>query len=121
MATSELFTAANLGHLLGKAVDADKAAMAEQIVWGWLSGPLSITERPDPVTPQVFSWALELGAIAYENPAGLSSKQLGTSQQAFSSERRTEILETAAGSTPASALRPRGKFPPPRCYPDAAR
>lgn len=123
MPTTELFTAAELGNLLGTTVSAERHTQVERIVWGWLRPALKAEDRPDPVTPEVYAWALELGAIAHENPAGLSSQQLGSSQRAFSSERRAEILSDAAAGGSSSATStppPRGSFPAARAYPDGA-
>lgn len=125
MATDRLFTAAELGNLLGTAgpVDAGRHAVIEQVVWGWLVPVLGVSVRPDPVPAELFSWAVELGAIAHENPAGYSARQLGPEQKSFSSERRDEILAAVAapGTVTSPSLRPRGKFPSSCPYPDPAR
>jgi hypothetical protein len=115
-----LFFPEELRLQLGAAtIDSDRAEVAERVVWGWLKPVLGLTERPYPVPDEVFSWAIELGAIAHENPAGLSSKQLGPAQQAFSMERRREILADAAGGgSSTAALSPRGSFPDALSYPD---
>lgn len=124
--TTVLFDAASLGHFLGKPgqVAEERAEVVERVVWGWLAPVLGLTERPSTGTSahvQVFSWAIELGAIAHENPAGRSAKELGTSRSAFSEERRRDILTQAAGfgSTVAPGS-PQGDFPPAPVYPDPA-
>lgn len=121
MTTTALFTAADLNALPDvSGVTADEGTMVERVVWGWLAPILGVTDRPDPVTPQLFSWALELGIIFRENPAGLSAKEIGPFKEQYSSERRDEILRAAAsgGSTAGAALRPVGSFPAARTYPD---
>lgn len=126
MATSALFTAEELTHAVQEFVDDDDATMAERIVWGWLSPILGLDARPDPVTDQLFSWAIELGAIQHENPAGLALYQLGEERRQYSSARRNEILDEVRASvagqtgTGGSAL-PRGRFPAACPYPDQAR
>lgn len=117
-----LFGEYELTQWLGYEVSAERASWVEQVVWGWLKPVLGLDSRPDPVPPEVFSWAIELGAIGHENPSGLSSEQLGPALRNFSSERRAEILQLAAdgGSTKAS-LTPVGSFPPATCYPDPAQ
>ena len=77
MATGALFEPQDLSNWLGKTVADEKATSIEKVVWGWLKPQLGATERPDPVPDEVFSWAIELAAIAYENPTGLSARQLG--------------------------------------------
>lgn len=120
MATVALFSATELSDWLGKTVSAEKSAAVEKVVWGWLRPRIGSPDvRPDPVTPELFSWAVELGAIAHENPAGLSAKSLGDKSVQFSSERRDEILELASGG--GQSPRPRGNFPPAPCYPDPAQ
>lgn len=106
-----LFDSVELGDFLRKDVTESAAASAERVVWGWLSPVLGLTQRPDPpISDQLFSWAIELGAIAYENPTGDVTKQLGNLQVGSSSAtRRAEILEAA---TSTYALAPRGTFPP---------
>lgn len=118
-----LFTDTELSdHLGDAAVTPERAAAAERLVWGWLKPVLGLEARPNPVPAEVFSWAIELGGIAHENPAGLSSYELGAERYGFSAERRDEILRQAAtGGHAATPLSPRGSFPKAACYPDAAR
>lgn len=120
---TRLFTASDLTTWLRKQspISEESAAMTEQVVWGWLKPALGLPDRPSPVPAEVFSWAIELGAIAHENPAGLSSQQLGNSQKQFSAERREQILERAGrGTETSSGLSPRGNFPSAPAYPDSA-
>lgn len=119
--TAVLFTADDLTGWLGRTVTASRAAAVERVVWGWLKLALGLSDRPEPVPAEVFSWAVELGAIAHENPSGLSSEQLGPAQRAFSAERRAEILAAAEfGGSSATGLQPQGSFPPAPRYPDPA-
>lgn len=115
--TPPLFVASDLTEPLGHVVSETKAAAAERVVWGWLKPILGGEARPDPVPDEVFSWAVELGAIYLENPSGLASYQLGAERLGFSAERRAQILIEAAGDTPGSASTPRGSFPEPSVYP----
>lgn len=121
MATTALFTTADLGSLLQCSVSAAAAETAERLAWGWLRPVLAVDERPDPVSAELWAWAVELGAIAHENPAGLAAYQLGDERSQYSAERRQEILELAAagGAVVSSGVpRPRGSFPDPECWPD---
>lgn len=117
-----LFNELDLKNLIGREVTQAAAEMAERIVWGWLSPVLNLDDRPDPVPDAVFSWAVELGAIVVENPAGLEYYQLGQERLGFRSERRDEILAQAAdGGVSGSGGRPQGCFPPACGWPDPAR
>lgn len=118
--TYPLFDASDLSGLLGADVTDDAAAIVERMVWGWLQ-PYLGPDRPAELTDQQFSWAIQLGAIAHENPAGLSSKQVGSVSEQYSAEARQAILDEVEGSV--SGQRPgspRGRFPSARAYPDPA-
>lgn len=118
-----LFTADDLNAVPGvTGVTEAEAAIVERVVWGWLKPVLGVTERPDPVSPELASWALELGVIYRSNPEGLDSKKIGPFEEQYG-ERIDQILRAAAtgGVTPAgTALRPVGSFPSARAYPDPA-
>lgn len=117
-----LFTEVDLGRFVQEDVSAETATVVERVVWGWLKPVLGVDERPVPASEQLWAWALELGAIAYENPSGLSSYQLGAEQRSYSAERRTAILAEVqqwGTGTPASA--PRGSFPAAPTWPDPIR
>lgn len=120
---ADLFTQSDLADFLRKPVSAEAAASAEKVVWGWLRPVLGLTDRPTPVTPEVFSWAIELGAIAYENPSGLTYYELGDERSGYSASRRAEILaEVGASDVSAVALgAPVGSFPDPYAWPDPPR
>lgn len=122
-----LFTRDQLVDWLQRPVSAEAAAAAEQVVWGWLRPVIKIDgatpdDRPWPVSPELFSWAIELGAIAVSNPEGLSEYALGPERSKYSAETRTRILAAAAsgGTTtdPDAPARPVGSFPPSRPWPD---
>ncbi|GAA5154778.1 hypothetical protein GCM10023340_38870 [Nocardioides marinquilinus] len=117
-----LFTAAELTTWIGHDVDEDTASLRERVVWGWLQPILGVEDRPTPVTEQLFSWAIELGAIAHENPSGKASSSYEGVTETFN-ERREEILaEVRASVNPAGSVAalPAGSFPPASEYPDPA-
>lgn len=123
MPQTALFTLTDLGAWLRQDVTDQSATVVEKVVWGWLGPVLKLAERPDEVSEALFSWAVELGGIAFSNPEGLSSYQLEDEQSQYSSERRDEILRLAAGGgvVPAGGVpSPRGSFPRGRHYPDPA-
>jgi len=116
-----LFNELELGDWLRKPVTETRAAMAERVVWGWLKPRLGLSDRPSPVPDEVFAWAIELGGIVYENPAGLNARQMGQFQEQFSAERRDQILDEVARSTQGTATaQPAGSFPEALDYPDPA-
>lgn len=112
------------GHLSGlglEPVTTDAATAIERLVWGWLKPVLGLSERPNPVPDEVFSWAIELATIARENPTGLSYYQLGHEKMGYSVERRNEILtEASSGGRRPGNLSPTGSFPPASVWPDPA-
>lgn len=116
-----LFTSTDLGQYLGVDVTVERADVVESVVWGWLGPTLGLAERPFPVPENVKGWALELGAIAFTNPAGLRSHEAGPASQTFATERRAEILAIAARSAGAAGLplSPLGSFPDPEPYPSS--
>lgn len=115
-----LFTATDLTNLLHYEVSEASAVIAERVVVGWLKAA-GVDVTVDPVPEEVFSWAVELGAIAHENPSGLSESELGDARDVFSAERRREILADAAAAPASSGLgRPQGSFPSAACWPDPA-
>lgn len=124
MATTALFTASDLNALPGITGVTDAEATAvEAVVWGWLQPLLKVTDRPDPVPPNLFSWALELGVIYRSNPEGLKSYSLDTESSTYDHDRIDAILRTAAGGgavAPGAAPAPSFSFPSARRYPDPA-
>ena len=117
-----LFTAPELGRFVQDDVPAETATVVERVVWGWLKPILGVEDRPLQPSEQLWAWALELGAIAYENPSGLSSYQLGAEQRSYSAERRVAILaEVRQAGTGASTSTPRGSFPAAPAWPDPIR
>lgn len=110
-----LFTSKDLGEWLQRDVIDESATVAERVVWGWLRPILEVDTRPEEPSAELFSWAIELGGIAYVNPDGLSRYQLEDELSEYSSEARDAILRTAAsgGAVPnGTAAQPLGCFPP---------
>lgn len=129
MTVNPLFEAAELSELVDEDVSDAKLEVVERLVWGWVSDALGLAEdaeRPAELSEKLWSWSVELGAIAYENPKGLLSYQLGEERSQYGSERRAELLELVAGSASSSTsgYRPGPRYTGPRCsepYPDPAR
>lgn len=125
-----LFDSEDLSTYVQYPVDDDAAAAAERVVSGWLQDATGPGEWygddvvPSQLPAQLYAWAIELGAMAHENPAGLASEITADKTTVWDRARRTEILDKAAawagqnGST--SSGGPVGRFPSARRWPDPA-
>lgn len=114
-----LFTASELSTYLGYDVSGEAADIAERVAAGWLTAA-GVDTTVFPIPHEVFSWAVELAAIAHENPGGLSESSTG---DRWNLARRGEILAAAAEHAATVAgrvtgLQPRGSFPDPSPWPD---
>lgn len=120
--TDPLFSKEDLAAWLRQPVSDDAADVVERVVWGQVRPLLKLDVRPSPASDELKSWAIELGAIAYANPEGLSLYALEAEKSEYSSERRDKLLRAVAGggvTAPGVALAAKGSFPPARAYPDA--
>lgn len=119
-----LFTPKDLEDYVQYPVAQAAGIMAERVVAGWLADAAGSTPIPAQLPPQLFSWAIELGAIAHENPGALWSETTGDKTSLWDRARRAEILgfiTTWAGGTPTGSVpSPTGSFPKARAYPDPA-
>lgn len=119
-----LFTREELSHYAQDPdLTYDEAQIVERVVAGWLAHVGISIPSGDPVPAAVFSWSLELGAIANENPAALASRSVDGITDTYSRGQVDVILararESALSTTP-SATGPVGSFPAPEPYPDPA-
>lgn len=122
-----LLTPQELADHLGYDVTQARATSAERVTWGWLKAATGLAVRPDPVPAEVFSWAVELAAIAYENPAAHADDGDGGGiTTAYDRQRRAAILADAAAWAAARAgssspTGPQGAgFGSARAWPDPA-
>lgn len=118
-----LFTATDLTSWLQYPVTESEATIAEKVVAGWISDATGSVVLPDPLPSQMFSWALELGGLAHENPGAMFSETTGDKTTQWDRARRAEILRSVAawaGNTAGGygTPRPRGSFPKARPWPD---
>lgn len=82
---------------LQHSVKADVEASAIRVAEGWLrAATTALTWPPSPVPEDLWAWAIELAAIAYNNPVGLVQRITDEDTRAWSTNRRQEILEAAA-------------------------
>lgn len=75
-------------------VDAEDAALAEQVAIGWLSEPTGVETWTTPVPAIVKTWVLELAGIAYENPTSMESDTALDTSSSWR-DRRSQILSAA--------------------------
>lgn len=98
---ADLFELEDLRKLLRLPVaefDTDAATVARRQAGGWLSDATGLTSWPDPVPERLWSWGIELGAIAYNNPEAAQSEQIDDYRVVHDRARRGEILAAASGA-----------------------
>lgn len=107
-----LFTNADLQAYLQQTIDTATGDLAQRIASGWLAAATNQTSWPDPIPDTLFAWALELGAIAYRNPDGVSTESIDDHSVSFDRLRRKEILDKASAFYGGSNV-PLSSFPEP--------
>lgn len=91
-------------------VDEQTAIRNRRYANGWLMSATGLTSWPDPITDDLWAWAIELAAIAHRNPTGLMSEAVDDYQVRFDARRRREILDEAK-ATYGGARSPQYSFP----------
>lgn len=76
-------------------VDEQTAIRVRRYANGWLMSATGLTSWPDPITDDLWAWAIELAGIAHRNPTGLTSEAVDDYQARFDARRRKEILDEA--------------------------
>jgi hypothetical protein len=109
---ADLFTLEELASYLQQDLDASTATNVRRIASGWLRSATALADWPSPVSDQLFAWGLELAAIAYRNPEGLTSERVDDYQASYDASRRLEIL-AAARRDYSGAGAPTYSFPEP--------
>lgn len=92
-------------------VDNETVTRVRRIASGWLMSATGATSWPVTIPDDLWSWAIELAAIAYYNPSGLSSESLDDHNVQYSAERRKEILTAARTSYNSGSTSPQYNFP----------
>lgn len=92
-------------------VDTETATRVRRFASGWLMSATGLTSWPTPVPDDLWAYAIELAAIAYYNPSGLSSESLDDHSVAYSAERRKEILAAAKATYNTGSGSPQYSFP----------
>jgi hypothetical protein len=96
-------------------VDTETATRVRRAVNGWLQDATGLTVWPNPVPDRLWAWAIELAAIAHENPTAKWSQTIDDSVDVYergSQGRRREILAAARAAYNTSGG-PQGSFPEP--------
>ena len=96
-------------------VDTETATRVRRYVNGWLQDATGLTVWPDPVPDRLWAWAIELAAIALENPTAKWSQTIDDTVDVYErgpQGRRREILD-AARTAYNTAGKPQGSFPEP--------
>lgn len=108
-----LFTPSDLQQFLRRPVEDTSAAQAERVASGWLTAATGIVTWPEPLPPDLYAWALELGAAVYDNPVGLKTLTVDNITRGYGGERIAAILAAARARAGSLAGAPRYSFPPP--------
>ncbi len=94
-------------------VDNSSADRARRYASGWLSDATGIIEWPDPVPDRLWTWGIELGGIAYNNPEGAASENIDDYRVQYDATRREQILDAARVAHASSSSGPQWSFPKP--------
>lgn len=93
-------------------VDTETAIRVRRSASGWLSSATGLSAWPDPVPDDLWTWGLELAAIAFRNPDAVLSESIDDAQALFDRQRRAQILAAAKASYGAAGS-PLFSFPEP--------
>jgi hypothetical protein len=109
---ADLFELTELASFMQQDLDTETATIARRIASGWLRSATGLTEWTDPAPDDLWTWALDLAAMAYGNPSGNVSETIDDYAVTFNRARRAEILE-AAKRKYSTGSRPVYSFPEP--------
>ncbi len=112
-----LLTVDDLGEFMRRQLKPTSAERAIRVAAGWLRDATKLTAWPDPVPDDLWAWALELAAIAYDNPTGRATQTDRDNAVGWMLGRRAEILAAASRRYATSASQPLYSFPPAVAYP----
>lgn len=94
-------------------VDPDAENIAIRVAQGWIRSVTQLSDWPDPVPEDLWASAIELSAMALENPSGLDTDTTGDNTMVYARARRGEILAVVARVYGGQARMPQGSFPLP--------
>lgn len=85
-------------YLQVPSVDTETATRVRRYASGWLKSATRLADWPSPVPDDLWAWGIELAAIAFRNPDGVSSESIDDHSASWDRLRRAEILKAAAAS-----------------------
>jgi hypothetical protein len=96
-------------------VDTETATRVRRSANGWLQDATGLADWPNPVPDRLWTWALELAAIAYRNPAAAGSEGVDDYRVINNQDwqRRSEILAAARRAYNSASAQPQYAFPDP--------
>lgn len=109
---ADLFELTEFASYMQQDVDTSSATVARRVASGWLKSATRLTDFTAPVDDQLWAWGLELAAIAFRNPDGLTSESIDDHSATWDRLRRIDILKAAAASY-GGAGSPTYSFPEP--------
>jgi hypothetical protein len=94
---ADLFTLDEFASYIQQDVDTSTATVVRRVASGWLMAATGLNVWPVPTPDDVWTWALELAAIAYRSPSGdVTSESIDDYVVMSDRARRKEILQAAA-------------------------
>lgn len=130
----DLFTLEELRAFLRYAPDdefaPDSVQQAHDMAASWIADAADVDDVAElwdgSVPKRLKGWAIELAAIAYENPTSAGEDSAAESSTSWRVDRRAQILArvtqwaiSTGRSSTSSAPLPTGSFPPAQPWPDA--
>src|SRR6266536_4896668 len=109
---ADLFTDTELQLYVKETIDPATIAVVRRTAYGWLKDATGLADWHSPVADNLYSWGLELTAIAYRNPTSTASEGVDDYQVTWDRARRRDILN-AARIAYSSAGQPQYAFPDP--------
>jgi hypothetical protein len=109
---ADLFTIDEFASYVQQDVDTSSATVARRVASGWLKSVTGLADFTAPVDDQLFSWGLELAAIAFRNPDGAAEESTDDHDVTWDRARRKDILD-AARVAYGTAGQPQYSFPDP--------
>lgn len=94
-------------------VDTYTATLAREWAEGQLEDATGLTSWPDPVPKKLKHWALDLAAIAYNNPTLVADEAIDDYRVSYEDRQRIESILKRAQAVYSTAGQPQYSFPEP--------